>query len=71
MDESKPMTPKELNSYQKHLRVTNKEVYGMIEALIKAGYSKPEFAYLCSSGQTYSFAFDEIQANIELKKLNP
>ena len=56
----KPMTPKELKNYQKHLRVTDKEVNGMIEVLIKAGYGKPEFAYLCSSGQTYSFAFDDI-----------
>lgn len=54
----------ELKKLQKRLGVSDEDVWGMIEVLIKAGYGKPHFAFLTQSGQTYSFAFDEIRARI-------
>lgn len=36
----------------------------MIRTLIKAGYGKSAFAFLTQSGQTYSFVFDDIQADL-------
>lgn len=54
----------ELKKLQKRLGVSDEDVYGMIEVLIRAGYGKPEFAFLTQSGQTYSFTFDEIRARL-------
>jgi hypothetical protein len=46
------------------LNISNKDVWGMIEVLIKAGYGKHHFAFLTQSGLAYSFAFDEIRARL-------
>jgi hypothetical protein len=54
----------ELKELQKRLKVRDKDVYGMIETLIRAGYGKSAFAFLCQSGQTYSFTYDEISASL-------
>ena len=55
---------KHLQMLKKRLNISNKDVWGMIEVLIKAGYGKHHFAFLTQSGQAYSLTFDEIQANL-------
>jgi len=55
---------KHLQMLKKRLNVSNKDVWGMIEVLIKAGYGKHHFTFLTQSGQVYSFAFDEIRARL-------
>jgi len=55
---------KQLQMLKKRLNVSNKDVWELIEALIKAGYRKHHFAFLTQSGQAYSLPFDEIQANL-------
>jgi hypothetical protein len=53
---------KHLQMLKKRLNISNKDVWGMIEVLIKAGYEKHHFAFLTQSGLAYSFTFDEIRA---------
>jgi hypothetical protein len=55
---------KHLQTLKTKLNVSNKDVWGMIEVLIKAGYGKHHFAFLTQSGLAYSFAFDEIRARL-------
>ena len=55
---------KHLQALKKKLNVSNKDVWGMIEVLIKAGYGKHHFAFLTQSGLAYSFVFDEIRARL-------
>ena len=55
---------KHLQMLKKRLNISNKDVWGMIEVLIKAGYGKHHFAFLTQSGQAYSFVFDEIRARL-------
>jgi hypothetical protein len=55
---------KHLQTLKKKLNVSNKDVWGMIEVLIKAGYGKHHFAFLTQSGLAYSFAFDEIRTRL-------
>lgn len=49
---------------QKRLGISDEDVWGMIEVLIKAGYGKPHFAFLTQSGEAYSLAFDEIRGSL-------
>ncbi len=60
---AKEMERMELEELQKRLGVSSEDAWGMIKVLIKAGYGKSHFAFLTQSGQTYSLAFDEIQAD--------
>ena len=55
---------KHLQTLKKRLNISNKDVWGMIEVLIKAGYEKHHFAFLTQSGLVYSSAFDEIRARL-------
>ena len=55
---------KNLQMLKKRLNISNKDVWGMIEVLIRAGYRKHHFAFLTQSGLAYSFAFDEIRARL-------
>jgi hypothetical protein len=55
---------KHLQMLKKRLNISNKDVWGMIEVLIKAGYGKHHFAFLTQSGLPYSSAFDEIRARL-------
>ncbi len=55
---------RQLQILKKRLNVSNKEIWGMIETLIKAGYQKHHYAFLTQSGQAYSITFDEIQASL-------
>ena len=54
-----------LQMLKKRLNISNKDVWGMIEVLIKAGYGKHHFVFLTQSGLAYSFVFDEIRARLE------
>jgi len=67
LKESEKEVDKEIEHLQrmkKKLNVSNKDIWGMIEVLIKAGYGKHHFAFLTQSGQAYSLTFDEIQARL-------
>jgi Mn-dependent DtxR family transcriptional regulator len=55
---------KHLQTLKTKLNVSNKDVWGMIEVLIKAGYVKHHFTFLTQSGLAYSSAFDEIRAGL-------
>ncbi len=55
---------RQLQILKKRFNVSNKDIWGMIETLIRAGYQKHHFAFLTQSGQAYSITFDEIQANL-------
>lgn len=55
---------KHLQMLKKRLNISNKDVLGMIEVLIKAGYGKHYFAFLTQSGLAYSLAFDDIRARL-------
>ena len=55
---------KHLQMLKKRLNISNKDIWGMIEVLIKAGYGKRHFTFLTQSGLAYSFAFDEIRARL-------
>jgi len=56
-----------LRKLQKRLGVTDELVYGMIRTLIKAGYGQSCWAFIAQSGQTYSFAFHELEARYSQK----
>ncbi|MBP1696051.1 MAG: hypothetical protein H6Q41_1239 [Deltaproteobacteria bacterium] len=61
-----------LEMLKKRLNISSKDVLGMIEVLIKAGYGKHHFAFLTQSGPAYSLAFDEIRARLLAEgKINP
>jgi len=55
---------KRLQRLRRKLNVSNKDVWGMVEVLIKAGYGKHHFSFLTQSGLAYSFTFDEIRARL-------
>jgi len=59
---------KHLQMLKRRLNISNKDIWGMIEVLIKAGYGKHQFAFLTQSGLAYSFAFDEIRARLLAEK---
>ncbi len=54
----------EIKKLQMRLGVSDEDVLGMIEVLIRAGYSKFDFAFLTQSGEAYSLAFDEIRVRL-------
>lgn len=56
------MRSMEVKKLQERLGVSDEDVFRMVETLVKAGFGKSAFAFLCQSGQTYSFTFDEYQA---------
>ena len=58
---------KHLQMLKRRLNISNKDIWGMIEVLIKAGYGKHHFTFLTQSGSTYSSAFDETRAKLAEK----